>query len=764
MPGLRQKLRQLLVRTAAWPLAVLLALALAVLVMTVQELQAARLGGEARALAHLLQSTITQRLAALQQRADEHVGASCDHLACRQTLLARMLQDHPEAESALLVDGEGHLLAAWTRPPVTAPAIGTLVGRTAGDRDAFDHTRGSGKPQLSDMRRPGRGVSFALTVPLLTPSKGVQGALQLELAPSALFPPLEQALTGLKPDDAVQILDRSGAPLASVRHGRVSGPGTPNGPEPSESSPWVTTGEAALAEGWRVVASRPLPASLQEVAAEAALLAIAALGLIAVAGAGLLRASRGLAQPFERLAEDIRKVEIGHREGIRFAPLPRGTVAEALAVRAALEESMRRADAALLGERRSADALDTANRKLAHEIDTRDTYLEKQTRRLQEAMSAAWQASEAKSRMLTNTSHEIRTPLNGIIGTTELLLRSQPLSESQRSLLRTQLGAAEALRVLVDDILHLGRASSGLALQPAPFDVAAEAHMVCGALQPLADSRQITLRVEVPRELHACRVGDRARIRQIMMGLVGNALKFTERGEVVLALDDSEDYELLIRVRDTGIGIPADQFSRIFDPFYQIESSTSRRFPGTGLGLAIIDEIVKAMDGRITVESTLGAGSTFCVCLPLELADASELAATETGTTTLSVPAGLRVLVVDDIEMNRELLEMQVASMGAASASAESGQRALDLLAEADFDLVLLDCQMPEMDGYEAAREIRGRWPDRPLRIVAVTAHAEPGERERCLRAGMDDYVSKPLSMDTLARVLGEASRAEAPP
>lgn len=288
--------------------------------------------------------------------------------------------------------------------------------------------------------------------------------------------------------------------------------------------------------------------------------------------------------------------------------------------------------------------------------------------------------------------------------------------------------------------------------------------MVCGALQPLADSRQITLRVEVPRELHACRVGDRARIRQIMMGLVGNALKFTERGEVVLALDDSEDYELLIRVRDTGIGIPADQFSRIFDPFYQIESSTSRRFPGTGLGLAIIDEIVKAMDGRITVESTLGAGSTFCVCLPLELADASELAATETGTTTLSVPAGLRVLVVDDIEMNRELLEMQVASMGAASASAESGQRALDLLAEADFDLVLLDCQMPEMDGYEAAREIRGRWPDRPLRIVAVTAHAEPGERERCLRAGMDDYVSKPLSMDTLARVLGEASRAEAPP
>ncbi len=421
----------------------------------------------------------------------------------------------------------------------------------------------------------------------------------------------------------------------------------------------------------------------------------------------------------------------------------------------ALAEAFGRAHQAISDERRSADAMESTNRTLAAEIESREHYLEKQTRRLQEAMSSAWQATEAKTRVLTNTSHEIRTPLNGIIGTTELLLRSQPLSDSQRGLLRTQLDAAEALLTLVDDILQFGQASSGMSLQPAPFDVAAEARLVSSALQSLADSRQIGLRVDVPRDFHGCRVGDRARIRQIMMGLVGNALKFTVQGEVVLELRDTEDLALVICVRDTGIGIPADQFSRIFEPFYQVESEVSRRFSGTGLGLAIINEVVRAMDGRITVESQLGAGSAFCVQIPLELADASLLAAPVEEAPAGHVIGDLRVLVVDDIAMNRELLELQVASLGATVATAESGMQALQLLERQEFDLLLLDCQMPELDGYETARRIRRRWPGRRLRIVAVTAHAQPGERERCLRCGMDDYISKPVAMSALERLLG---------
>jgi signal transduction histidine kinase/ActR/RegA family two-component response regulator len=467
------------------------------------------------------------------------------------------------------------------------------------------------------------------------------------------------------------------------------------------------------------------------------------------------RIAERASEPVRRLVCATTAMELSGQGGKRLPPIPTGAAREWVELYAALDRCIQRMDAMLAEERRATDALESSNRALTQEVEAREGYLDKQTRRLQDAMSTAWQAAEAKTRVLTNTSHEIRTPLNGIIGTTELLLRSQPLTESQRSLLKTQLGAAEALLSLVDDILQLGQASSGLALQPSAFDVAAEASMVCSALQSLASSRQIGLRAEVPRDLHAARIGDRARIRQIMMGLVGNALKFTERGEVVLELGDSEDFELLIRVRDSGIGIAPDQFSRIFEPFYQIDSQVSRRYSGTGLGLAIVNEIVKAMEGRITVESTPGVGSTFCVQLPLELADPSSLAAPAEEPVASVVPGNLRVLVVDDIEMNRELLDLQVSSLGAHSVTAESGPEAIELLAAQDFDLVLLDCQMPELDGYQTARRIRARWPQRQLKIVAVTAHAQPGERERCLRSGMDDYVSKPVAMSTLERLLG---------
>lgn len=499
----------------------------------------------------------------------------------------------------------------------------------------------------------------------------------------------------------------------------------------------------------------------QAVAPKANFLILALLADVLVAGgfwvwfeARTRRAASLANEPLLRLARALATMEIGGAAGAGLPPAPTGAAPHWVELYGAIEASVQRAETMLTTERRAADSLESSNRALAAEAEARESYLEKQTKRLQEAMSATWQAAEAKTRMLTNTSHEIRTPLNGIIGTTELLLRSQPLSDSQRGLLKTQLGAAQALLTLVDDILQLGHASRGLTLQPVPFDVAAEAAMVCGALQPLAGSRQIGLRVEIPRDLHAARIGDRARIRQIMMGLVGNALKFTEHGEVVLELGDSEDLALLIRVRDSGIGIPADQFSRIFEAFYQVESQLSRRFAGTGLGLAIISEVVKAMDGRITVESTLGVGSTFCVQLPLEFADPSTLAVAVESIYELPVQSDLRVLVVDDIEMNRELLDLQVSSLGASTTTADSGLRAIELLSEHAFDLVLLDCQMPELDGYQTARRIRARWPQRSLRIVAVTAHAQPGERERCLRSGMDDYIAKPVAMATLERLL----------
>jgi signal transduction histidine kinase/ActR/RegA family two-component response regulator len=398
-----------------------------------------------------------------------------------------------------------------------------------------------------------------------------------------------------------------------------------------------------------------------------------------------------------------------------------------------------------------------ATAQLAASLEQQDTYIDKQTRRLQEALNVARQASEAKTRLITNTSHEIRTPLNGIIGTAEMLLHSQPLSEAQRSMLRVQLNAAHGLLTLVNDILDLSRSGAALRTERAAFDVVAEAHTVCEALRATASKKGLQLRVTAPAAYHPYRWGDRARFRQLLMSLVGNALKFTQQGEVSIEFGESETSELMVHVRDTGIGIATADFERIFEHFYQVDASFTREYGGTGLGLAIVREITDALAGHVSVSSELGQGSTFTLHLPLDLAQASDLAAPEENKPAAKAAGALRVLIVDDIDMNRDLLEMQVQALGSETAKVDGGLAAVEHADRHALDLVLLDCQMPQIDGYETARRLRALKLSRPLRIVAVTAHAQPGERERCLAAGMDDYLVKPVTMEGLGRILGEA-------
>lgn len=403
---------------------------------------------------------------------------------------------------------------------------------------------------------------------------------------------------------------------------------------------------------------------------------------------------------------------------------------------------------------------DRANLRLTELLAGQDEMLERQTRELRLAVSAAEAASQTKSALLANTSHEIRTPLNGIIGTVELML-GDALPEHQRRELETVLKLAESLLQLINDILDLSRISGeNFSLSAEPTAIGSEIASVVDALAPLARQNGLRLDVVAHAGAAAYYAVDPLRLRQILLNLVGNALKFTEQGgaRIEWGVRASGD-GIRIVVIDTGIGMSEDQLELIFKPFTQLANEANRRFQGTGLGLSIVKLLVDAMGGEITVESTPGQGSRFTVELPAAAVAAPivELAGVQIAGPVAHAP--LRVLVVDDVEVNRELMRAQLESLDCEVEVAAGGYAALSLLEREPFDLMLLDCQMPDIDGYQTARKVREQCGGRALRIVAVTAGASPSERQRCLDAGMDDYAAKPLRLKVVQQLVAEAQR-----
>jgi len=373
-------------------------------------------------------------------------------------------------------------------------------------------------------------------------------------------------------------------------------------------------------------------------------------------------------------------------------------------------------------------------------------------------------ADRAKGEFLANMSHEIRTPINAVIGMGDLLLQGD-LSPRQRSQVEVITTSAETLMTLLDDILDLSKIEAGkLSLYTVDFRLRELLEQTLGLLRVRSEARGLTLTHTVAPDLPDHLRGDPTRLQQVLLNLVGNAIKFTEEGavEVDVAPDISAGGALLIRfaVRDTGVGIEPSVLDRLFTPFTQADGSSIRRFGGTGLGLAISKRLAELMNGEIGCESTPGVGSTFWFRVPLahatgESVPAGPTAAEHRDIRLEAMRSKRRVLVVDDNVTNRLVILEQLRSLGFTGEAVEGGRAALGRLTREHFDAVLMDCQMPDLDGYETTRRLRaGEKEGHRKVVIAVTAHAMDGERERCLSCGMDDYLSKPFRIRDLATVL----------
>ncbi|MEO5349032.1 MAG: response regulator [Magnetococcus sp. YQC-3] len=395
--------------------------------------------------------------------------------------------------------------------------------------------------------------------------------------------------------------------------------------------------------------------------------------------------------------------------------------------------------------------------------DHLEELVRERTAELETARDRAESANRAKSDFLANMSHEIRTPMNSIIGMTELVLESEGEAENKKYL-STVLSSAKSLLYLINNVLDLSKIESRkLELESIVFDLRQALEGVIEPMQVLAQAKNIALSGEVEERLPNCFKGDPIRLCQVVMNLVGNAIKFTEKGQVRLTVAQEGEGRLHFAVTDTGIGIPADRQPYIFDSFTQADSSTTRKFGGTGLGTTIAKGIVDKMGGRIWVESSEGQGSVFHFVIPLPEAkgvtacrDRRKQHRDILASTAMRVP--LHILIADDVEANRTLVITRLKQRGHRVTVAEDGLQVLECYAREPFDVILMDLQMPNMDGMEATRIIRGReaGPEggRRTPIIALTAHSMASDRRQCLEAGMDDYISKPIDFDHLYQAL----------
>ncbi|MEO7244314.1 MAG: ATP-binding protein, partial [Rubrivivax sp.] len=405
-----------------------------------------------------------------------------------------------------------------------------------------------------------------------------------------------------------------------------------------------------------------------------------------------------------------------------------------------------------------------AARTLVESLNRQASDLQAQALELEEARSEAEAANRAKSQFLAVTSHEIRTPMNGILGAAELLMET-PLSPVQKRYVQIAHRSASALLALIDDVLDLARIEAGkLQFSPMAVDVPALVEETVELVRAAARERPIVVLTELPPRLPARLIADPLRLRQLLLNLLHNAVKFTDHGSVRLVVRVLADWpdalQLRFSVHDTGIGIAEDQLASIFGNFTQVDASSTRRHGGSGLGLAIVKDLARLMGGQVGVESRPGQGSHFWA--DLTLGRAPDALTPDEATVAVAVAgddddAPVQVLLVEDEPINRMVVEDMLHVLGCTVVLAGDGASGLQALAAGAHDIVFMDCHMPVMDGYAATRAIREieRQLGSPrVPIVALTADTLASDRERCMVAGMDDFLSKPVSRSQLASTI----------
>jgi signal transduction histidine kinase/ActR/RegA family two-component response regulator len=399
-------------------------------------------------------------------------------------------------------------------------------------------------------------------------------------------------------------------------------------------------------------------------------------------------------------------------------------------------------------------------KKAEEELQNSLTLLMSTNDELKSAKDAAESANRAKNQFLANVSHELRTPMNGIIGMTQLTLDTELTSE-QREYLGMAKESADSLLELLNDILDFTKIEAGkLRLSNVPFNLPAAIDRIMKSFKIRAQEKGLEFTSELSSVVPAIVVGDESRLRQVLINLIGNAIKFTTHGYILvkLGVDETKDDVVTVHfsVEDTGIGIPPDKHQIIFEAFTQADSSTTRQFGGTGLGLSICSQLVSMMNGKIWLNSELDKGSTFHFTIPFkcdEVAKNSDEVAKAAYHSTIS---GRHILVVDDNVINQRLICSILEKHGHGVTVAGRGDEALNLFNRNRFDAILMDIQMPVMDGLEATIRIRAEEKDSKthIPIIGMTAHATANIRQKCLEAGMDEYISKPFQVEQFLKIL----------